>query len=219
MSSLEVECANRSSHSSGENVPLQRPPLLVPSWSYHFIMNFMKFMRFSCFRLIFHQDNNHWAIWNTRSQISAGSILLLLSKIAIFNILISWPKFKSQYYIEQSELSDHQKPCRPIENIFTICYFLLDKASKTETLDLCQKNSCLAMQQGSILFWILEFIVHFIMMWQVFSNVFILFRKLWIRWGRCLLQFLNLPTASNNHVGGAILSLYDDLQPSVFKVC
>ena len=56
MSSFEVECANRSSHSSGENVPLQRPPLLVPSWSYHFIMNFMRFL---CFRLIFHQDNNH----------------------------------------------------------------------------------------------------------------------------------------------------------------
>ena len=172
MSSFEVECANRSSHSSGENVPLQRPPLLVPSWSYHFIMNFM---RFSCFRLIFHQDNNHCAIWHNRSQISAGSILLLLSKIAIFNILISWPKFKSQYCIEQSELSDNRQPCRSIENIFTICYFLHDKASKTETLDLCQWKPCLAMRQGGILFWILEFIVHFIMMWQVFSNVFILF--------------------------------------------
>ena len=43
--------------------------------------------------------------------------------------------------------------------------------------------------------------------------------KLWIRWGRYQLQFLNLPTASSSHAGGAILSLYDRLQPSVFKFC
>ena len=43
--------------------------------------------------------------------------------------------------------------------------------------------------------------------------------KLLIRWGRCQLQFLNLPTASSNHAGGAILSLYDTLQSSVFKLC
>ena len=33
------------------------------------------------------------------------------------------------------------------------------------------------------------------------------------------LQFLNLPTASINRAGGAVLSLYDSLQPSVLKFC
>ena len=33
------------------------------------------------------------------------------------------------------------------------------------------------------------------------------------------LQFLNLPTALSNHVGGATLSLYDSLQPSVSNFC
>ena len=45
------------------------------------------------------------------------------------------------------------------------------KASKTETLDLCQRKPFLAMRQKGILFQILEFIAHFIMMRQVFSNV------------------------------------------------
>ena len=45
------------------------------------------------------------------------------------------------------------------------------KASKTETLDLCQRKPCLAMRQGGILFLILEFIAHFIMMKHGFSNV------------------------------------------------
>ena len=49
------------------------------------------------------------------------------------------------------------------------------KANKTETLDLCQRKRSLAMRQGGILFWILEFISYFIMMRQVFSNVFVLF--------------------------------------------
>ena len=30
------------------------------------------------------------------------------------------------------------------------------------------------------------------------------------------LQFLNLPTASSNHAGGAIVSLYDNFQPANF---
>ena len=47
--------------------------------------------------------------------------------------------------------------------------------SETETLDLCQRKSFLAMRQGGILFWIFEFIAHFIMMRQVFSYVFVLF--------------------------------------------
>ena len=42
--------------------------------------------------------------------------------------------------------------------------------------------------------------------------------KFWIGWGRYQLLFLNLPTASSNHAGGAILSLYDSLQPSVFTI-
>ena len=41
--------------------------------------------------------------------------------------------------------------------------------------------------------------------------------KLWISWGWCQLQFLNLPTSWCHHAGGAMLSLYDSLQPSVFK--
>ena len=48
---------------------------------------------------------------------------------------------------------------------------------------------------------------------------FCFIRKLWIRWGRYQLQFMNLPTASSNHAGGAILSLYDNFQPSNFKFC
>mgnify|MGYP001804870686 CR=1 FL=1 len=42
-------------------------------------------------------------------------------------------------------------------------------------LDLCQRWHCLAMRQGGILFCILEFIAHTIMMRQVFLNVFVLF--------------------------------------------
>ena len=34
-----------------------------------------------------------------------------------------------------------------------------------------------------------------------------------------ILKFLNLPTASSTDVGGAILSFYDSLNPSVFKFC
>ena len=33
--------------------------------------------------------------------------------------------------------------------------------------------------------------------------------------GRYQLQFLNLPTASSNHAGGAILSLYDSFDPQI----
>ena len=44
-------------------------------------------------------------------------------------------------------------------------------ASKTETLDLCQRKPCFAMRQGGILLWILEFIAQIIMMRQVYSNV------------------------------------------------
>ena len=43
--------------------------------------------------------------------------------------------------------------------------------------------------------------------------------RLWIRGGRYQFKFLNLPTATSKHAGGAILSSYDSLQPSVFKFC
>ena len=42
-------------------------------------------------------------------------------------------------------------------------------------IDLCQRKPCLAKRQEGILFWILKFIAHLIMMRQVFSNVFVLF--------------------------------------------
>ena len=49
------------------------------------------------------------------------------------------------------------------------------KVSKTETLDLCPRSPSSVMRQGGILFLILEFIAHVIIMRQVFSNVFVLF--------------------------------------------
>ena len=49
------------------------------------------------------------------------------------------------------------------------------KASKTETLDLCQGKPFLAMRQGGILFWILEFNAHLITMRQVFLDVYVVF--------------------------------------------
>ena len=52
-----------------------------------------------------------------------------------------------------------------------------------------------------------------------FFKCFCFIWKLWISWGRYQFRFLILPTASSNHVGGAVLSLYDSLQPSVFKSC
>ena len=52
---------------------------------------------------------------------------------------------------------------------------LLFQASKTETLDLSQRKLFSAMRQreeAGILYWVLEFIVHIIMMRQVFLNIF-----------------------------------------------
>ena len=57
------------------------------------------------------------------------------------------------------------------------------------------------------------------MMRQVISNVFVLFGKCKQDEAGINLQFLDLPTASSNHAEGATLSLYDILQPSVFKIC
>ena len=37
------------------------------------------------------------------------------------------------------------------------------------------------------------------------SKCFCFIWKLWTGWGRYQIQFLDLPTASNNHVGGAII--------------
>ena len=49
------------------------------------------------------------------------------------------------------------------------------KACITDTLDLCQRKLFLTMRQGGILFYILEFIAHLIMMRQVFPNVYVIF--------------------------------------------
>ena len=58
---------------------------------------------------------------------------------------------------------------------YLVIKYNFHKASKTERLDLCQRQLCLAMRQGGILFCILELIAHFIMLRQVFLNVFVLF--------------------------------------------
>ena len=73
------------------------------------------------------------------------------------------------------------------------------------------------MRQGGFSFWILDFIANFIIMRQVFANVCFI-QKLWIRWGRYQLQFLNLPTASSNNAGGAILSLFWQFQALSFLI-
>ena len=94
-----------------------------------------------------------------------------------------------------------------------------NKANKTETLDLCQRKRSLAMRQGGILFWILEFISIFHHDEAGIFKCFCFIWKLWKRRGRYQLQFLTLPAASSGHAGGVILSLSDSVQLSIFKFC
>ena len=91
-----------------------------------------------------------------------------------------------------------------------------DNASKTITLDLCQRMPCLAMRQRGILFWILELLL-ISLWWGRYFQVFLLYLGIVNKTRQVSVQFMNLPIASSSHAGDAIFSLHDSLQPLVIK--